>query len=1066
MPRSKRAPWSILLATLVVGGGLLRCERGSGSGPGGGASSAAPPRPPAAAKAGPTPQSPQPPQRHVPVRHTYPLGPAAATGERSLAAGDVDTYEIDLDSGQYLRVVADQHGIDVAVDVLDPKLHRLFRADSPNDVQGPEIIPLVAGQRGRYRLAIEARRAIPAGTYRIRIEALRPATDGDRRLSLGLAAYYEARELDKDETKPEEEFWRTAATYEQAARLLDGTGERQRQGEAVYYLGCLYLDHRRPADAQPVLEQAARLFTSLGNQSFLALSLNELGRSDMALDEPGPAAAAFDAALDAWRRQRDLAGEASTLQNLGVLQQLGGQRWKALGSLQESLRLWQQQARYSSGWANTLSGLGWVYESLGERQRAIEAYLQMRDVARALPDTSSMVVALTQLGNEYALAGQPQLASPLLHQALDLLAALPPSPRVTRQRATALNGLGVSLRSLEDFAAAKAAYAEAQALYRALGEPREEAIAWINLGQIANETEHPDEARGEFAQALDIAQRFADLPQQARAFAGLADSDVRGGQLAAAQDRAEKAVAAIESLRVGAARRDLQASFMAANQGAYDLLVRVLMERHRQQPIAGYDQEALARSEQGRDRGLLDLLRPPRPGSDPSLLRLRLQILADIERRTADERNLAAPPDQVEASRRALLDLFDRLHEVDLRLRGGQPPGPPTAGSPPPPIDAAAIDRLRRSLLDKNTILLEYHLDQPASYLWAVSADAVQGFELPDRRILQPLIDATLRRLTAAEGEDTPATGAAGAAETELSRWLLGRVASSLGRKRLLIAADGPLRYLPFDALPDPSGGGILLLRHEIATVPSLSVLAALRARADLRQKKAGRRIGVFADPVFDATDPRVAVAAAARSKPKQDPQEEFLARLVHSRDEATTIESLAGGDARLALDFAASRQRALGGGLADFDILHFATHGVWRTDAPEASALVLSRVDPTGRPVDGYLPVPDIEILDLRAELVVLSACHTVGTTDSREETGLPEAFFAAGADRVLLTLWSIGDDSAAALMREFYRHLLGDKPLAPAAALRAAQLAVRARPEWAAPRYWAGFVLSGISP
>jgi CHAT domain-containing protein len=74
----------------------------------------------------------------------------------------------------------------------------------------------------------------------------------------------------------------------------------------------------------------------------------------------------------------------------------------------------------------------------------------------------------------------------------------------------------------------------------------------------------------------------------------------------------------------------------------------------------------------------------------------------------------------------------------------------------------------------------------------------------------------------------------------------------------------------------------------------------------------------------------------------------------------------------------------------------------------------------------------------------------------------GLPQAFMKAGARQVLVSLWDVGDRSTAELMRLFYRGLLVEQR-EPAAALRAAQCAMRRDVRWRAPASWAGFVLQG---
>ncbi|MFP5287202.1 MAG: CHAT domain-containing protein, partial [Thermoanaerobaculia bacterium] len=124
----------------------------------------------------------------------------------------------------------------------------------------------------------------------------------------------------------------------------------------------------------------------------------------------------------------------------------------------------------------------------------------------------------------------------------------------------------------------------------------------------------------------------------------------------------------------------------------------------------------------------------------------------------------------------------------------------------------------------------------------------------------------------------------------------------------------------------------------------------------------------------------------------------------------------------------------------------------------------VLSQVDAQGRRRDGFLSAPDVAGLDLQAEMVVLSACRTGLGRELRGEglVGLTHAFFRAGARRVAVSHWNVQDRATAELMARFYRGLLAEG-LPPAAALRAAQLSVRAEPKWSSPWFWAGFSLHG---
>lgn len=230
----------------------------------------------------------------------------------------------------------------------------------------------------------------------------------------------------------------------------------------------------------------------------------------------------------------------------------------------------------------------------------------------------------------------------------------------------------------------------------------------------------------------------------------------------------------------------------------------------------------------------------------------------------------------------------------------------------------------------------------------------------------------------------------------------------------------------------------------------------------------------MLADPVFDPRDPRVRggspdqTPAGARTRGIEEGLPLFD-RLTSSRREGEAIASLihAGGhtgEVLLALDFQARRSLVTDGRLAGFRILHFATHGTFHAEHPELSGIVLSLVDEAGRSQEGFLRPPDLRGLALAADLVVLSGCHTALGREIRGEglVGLSSSFLDAGARNVVASLWQVPDRATTELMGGFYRALL-EQGAAPAAALRQAQLAVRARRGWSAPYHWASFILLG---
>jgi CHAT domain-containing protein len=216
----------------------------------------------------------------------------------------------------------------------------------------------------------------------------------------------------------------------------------------------------------------------------------------------------------------------------------------------------------------------------------------------------------------------------------------------------------------------------------------------------------------------------------------------------------------------------------------------------------------------------------------------------------------------------------------------------------------------------------------------------------------------------------------------------------------------------------------------------------------------------VFADPVFDTRDGRLADATATLRGGGPGIE---LRRLRFSRLEAEALAALVAPEERLiSLDLDASRETLLATDLSAFRFLHFATHGVLDQEIPELSGLVLSLVDERGAPRDGFLRLHDIYRLDLDADLVTLSACRTALGRELRGEglVGLTRGFFHAGARGVVASLWDVQDRATARLMERFYAGMLREG-LSPAAALRAAQAELRRDARWRDPYYWAGFVL-----
>jgi CHAT domain-containing protein len=270
-----------------------------------------------------------------------------------------------------------------------------------------------------------------------------------------------------------------------------------------------------------------------------------------------------------------------------------------------------------------------------------------------------------------------------------------------------------------------------------------------------------------------------------------------------------------------------------------------------------------------------------------------------------------------------------------------------------------------------------------------------------------------------------------------------------------------------------------VLVEHEVVSIPSGSILATLR-RQWTGRSPAPKIVAVVADPVFSSADwrvkrdaPAVPAAETVQNEVQRSAQESGaldassrLPRLPLTRSEAAAISSLAPpGQYRVALDFEATREAAVDRALAEYRIIHFATHGLLNSARPELSGLVFSLVDRSGQPRDGFLRLHEIYNLNLPAELVVLSACQTAMGKEVKGEglAALTRGFMHAGAARVLATLWKIDDRATSIVMKRFYKGMLGPKGMRPAAALRDALIEMWKSKRWRAAHYWGAYVLQG---
>lgn len=853
-------------------------------------------------------------------------------------------------------------------------------------------------------------------------------------------------------------------------------------GEIYYWFG----DLQKSLD---LYQKALPLWEADGNRRGIAQTHAALGFIYSDLGDTSSASISYQKALSGFDTITDHLGQAVTLTAMGRLYSRLGERQEALDLFRRAMELMHPIGNPIEE-ARILTGIAYTYNDLAEKRLAIEYY----EKALALYRTTiykGIKNTLYDLGGVHLSVGEYDKA--LQYFSEDLSLSIATADR--RGKAYAIRGIGAIYAARGENTKALREYLSALTFYRAEKDRRGQADTLNLIGQIYNELDH-SQARTSFLLAMDLG-RQANYPlAEMASLANLASLDRKRGDLAGALTHTEAALTIAESLREKVASPDFRASYFSSVRQLYQLYIDVLMALHKNNPDQHYDIKAFEASERARARCLLDTLSAARVGIrekvDPELRNrermLRQELTAKIERKLQMSTDVQASAAGVELQNE-IEELTERYRDVStqVRLKGLQF----TDASQPKPLN---LREIQAQGLDRDTLLLEFFLGDENSYLWIVSNESINGYVLPSKKTIEDVANRVRSLLTApapVEGESFAdrETRLQNIQEqywkeaAALSQMLFGQTGDTFGNKRLLVVPDGALQYIPFNALPaagsteDPRP---LLLDHEIAYQSSASALVIMRNAA--RDRTPSKAIAVFADPVFEADDPRLRSTRSgddAASKTGEDEQAlhqalrdtgvswagRSIPRLLASREEATAVLEFASGDMNQeALDFSADKASATNPELRDYRIIHFATHGVFDNEHPELSGLLLSRFDPFGHQKEGFLRLDDIYNLDLSAELVVLSACNTGLGKDVKGEglVGLVRGFIYAGTSRVVASLWKVDDDATAELMKHFYRKMLQERR-SPSAALREAQLAMWQKQRWRAPYYWAAFVMQG---
>ena len=562
-----------------------------------------------------------------------------------------------------------------------------------------------------------------------------------------------------------------------------------------------------------------------------------------------------------------------------------------------------------------------------------------------------------------------------------------------------LRNLGIAHQVRDDLTQAIEFFTKALSIAQDTGDRKLEGETLGSLGLVYKDLRDYEEVIAYQHQSLALAQLIGDPRAKGVALNNLGNTLFITGNLQEAEKKLRSAIEIFESLRPGLADAD-KISIFDTQVFTYSLLQQILIAQDKYEA-------ALEISEQGRARAFVELLAE------------RLSPETTLGSAKSEPPSLEQIQ-QIASSQQATLVEYSIIPDEESLVQG----------------------KLR---------------GEPSElFIWVIQ---------PSGKVIFRQVDLKFLRQSQKTSADTPLTpldklintsrilqgpqlARGEAARKQLHQLLIEPIAEFLPTNpeaRVIFIPQESLFLLPFAALQDASGQ-YLIEKHTILTAPAIQVLGLThqqrqRLEAQHTEPLRGEDVLVVGNP----TMPTLKLGETAKP----------LEPLPGSEEEALAIASLLNtkpliGNQATKVEIVQQLPR--------MRVVHLATHGllddIKELGVPGAIALAPSEND------QGFLTAGEILNLELNAELVVLSACHTgQGKVTGDGVLGLSRSLITSGVPSVIVSLWAVPDAPTALLMTEFYRHLSANPDKAQA--LRSAMLTTMK--QYPQPINWAAFTLIG---
>ena len=809
----------------------------------------------------------------------------------------------------------------------------------------------------------------------------------------------------------------------QAEKIAEELGDEEFVGIILGNRSIIYGDRGDYVRELQEKERCLAIFQKIGSLQHVANVYQNIGGAQINSGNYGKAQEAFQKSLEIAEKIGDKPLIGVVFTNLAELHLEMGRYDIALDNAQKSLKVSKEVGEQRSV-ADALEMLGVIHIATGNYNAALKSFKQVFSLGEEIKDQAKIASSQYQIGVTYAMLG--------------------------------------------DYDQAVANYTRALALWEAAEIKPQMGKCYMMIGSAQFNKREIAKADETFKKSIELLRETGrqDVLWRAIYNKGLVDRDK--GDLAQATRSMKEAVEVLDLVRAEVFLPEQKWMFLEDRLDVYEDLIRLLINS---QNIA----DAFDYAQRSKARAFLDLLSEAHIDPQQNLsnenyeekkrlqaemMNLNQSIKDEYENEKLDHsaiRKLEKERDRLDDQYRNLLL---KIRQQNPRYAGLQYPQPLNL------VDA-------QKFIDKDTVLMEYFVGKKGSFCFVITSDGSKAFSIPAEKQL----NKDIRLITEAIQKPDPVletTSGTFRQYATTARTLYKKLLAPAGpalqaRRKIIIAPDGMLGYLPFEGLLTAEGDfkqidfsklSYLGLNYEIQYVPSISVLSAIEQYRQPTHENNRKQLIAFADPL---SQPEISKNNLAQLAGTVRDWSSSIKELPYARTEVEEISKLyPKGSTTLLIGKDATEVNAKKMDLQDYRLVHFASHGLIDEEHPQFSSLILN----SGGDEDGYLTMREVFDLKLDADLVVLSACKSGLGQRIRGEgvTGLSRSFFGAGASSVLVSLWNVYDRSTSDFMTSFYREMETGK-LNKAAALKAARRKMILSKKYSHPYYWSPFILIGRS-